>query len=158
MELDSYLHNDLLSGAGNSSQRREYQYTDKKVSNGLTYWYKLVDVDYSGVRKEHPAISATPNAFDTENRSMPDCYALHHNYPNPFNPTTTFKYALPKESTIILSIYDINGRLIETLANEKQQPGFYSIQWDASQFSSGVYIYRIQAGGFSSVKKCILMK
>ncbi len=87
-------------------------------------------------------------------------------YPNPFNPTTTFKYELPKESKVVLSVFDTNGRLVETLVNEKQQPGCYLVHWDASQYSSGVYIYRIQvsdsanggADGFSAVRKCILIK
>lgn len=87
-----------------------------------------------------------------------EAFILHQNYPNPFNPITTISYVLSKESDITLTIYDITGRLVETLVNEKQQPGYYSVQWDASQYSSGVYIYRIQADGFSAVKKCLLIK
>jgi len=85
-------------------------------------------------------------------------FRLSQNYPNPFNPATTFKYDIPKESKVHLVLYDMNGRLIETLVNKKHQPGYYSVQWDASQFSSGVYVYRIQAGGFSAVRKCLLIK
>ena len=97
-------------------------------------------------------------SVDEDNAEFPAGFILCQNYPNPFNPTTTFKYDIPKESKVHLVLYDINGRLIETLVNEKQQPGYYSVQWDASQFSSGVYIYRIQADGFSAVKKCLLIK
>ena len=85
-------------------------------------------------------------------------FVLSQNYPNPFNPVTTISYELPKESNITLTIYDITGRLVETLVDQKQNGGHYSIQWDTSLKSSGVYIYRIQADGFSAVKKCLLIK
>ena len=87
-----------------------------------------------------------------------EAFLLHQNYPNPFNPETTISYELPKESDITLTIYDITGRLVETLVNEKQKPRYYSVHWDASQFSSGVYLYRIQTEGFQQVKKCLLIK
>ncbi|MCK4448376.1 MAG: T9SS type A sorting domain-containing protein [Candidatus Marinimicrobia bacterium] len=89
---------------------------------------------------------------------IPDDFSLKQNYPNPFNPTTTFKYDIPKESKVLLVLYDINGHLIETLVNEKQQPGYYSVQWDAKNVPSGVYFYRIQAEEFQQVKKCLLIK
>ena len=87
-----------------------------------------------------------------------EAFLLHQNYPNPFNPETTISYELPKESDITLTIYDITGRLVKTLVNEKREPGYYSVHWDASQFSSGVYLYRIQTEGFQQVKKCLLIK
>ena len=89
---------------------------------------------------------------------LPVEFALHQNYPNPFNPMTTISYEILQISDVTLKIYDITGRLIEAVVNEKQDPGYYSIQWVASDVSSGVYIYSIQADGFSAVKKCILMK
>ena len=95
----------------------------------------------------------------TESETLiPDEYALWHNYPNPFNPVTTISYELPQISDVTLKIYDITCRLIEAVVSEKQDPRYYSFQWEASDVSSGVYIYRIQTDGFSAVKKCILMK
>jgi len=93
-------------------------------------------------------------------------FRLAQNYPNPFNPTTTFKYDITKESKVRLLLYDINGRLVKTLVNQKHNAGHHTIQLDASAWPSCVYIYRIQvsdpansgADGFSAVKKCILMK
>jgi predicted MPP superfamily phosphohydrolase len=125
--------------------------------------YDSIAVYYVGVDIQPSSSQSVTITLDTEaslisEQGLPVAFALHQNYPNPFNPTTTFKYELPKESKVVLSVFDINGRLIETLVNEKQQPGYYSVQWDACQYSSGVYIYRIQADGFSAVKKCILMK
>jgi len=97
---------------------------------------------------------------------FPESYTLYQNYPNPFNPTTTISFQLPRASNVELKIYNLTGQLEETLVNEKKDAGYYSIRWNASQYSSGVYIYRIQvsdpanggADGFSDVKKCILMK
>ena len=89
---------------------------------------------------------------------LPKEFCLSQNYPNPFNPTTTIKYELPKTSHVILSIYNLNGQIIEGLINKMQGPGFYSINWDARNISTGVYFYRIQADGFQQVKKILLIK
>jgi hypothetical protein len=83
---------------------------------------------------------------------------LEQNYPNPFNPSTTFQYTLPKASDVILTVYDINGRALETLINGRRDAGYHTVQWNAEQYSSGVYFYRIEAGDFQQVKKCLLIK
>ncbi len=89
---------------------------------------------------------------------IPDKYILFQNYPNPFNPTTTIKYALPKNEFVKLVIFDILGREIQTLINEKQSPGTYEITFNASQYPSGVYFYKLTTEGFSETKKMILLK
>jgi len=89
---------------------------------------------------------------------LPKEFCICQNYPNPFNPTTIIRYQIPKSSFVILSIYDINGRLIETLVNENKNAGYYSVNWNAENLSSGIYIYRIKAGEFNSVKKCLIVK
>jgi len=88
----------------------------------------------------------------------PKEFSLSQNYPNPFNPTTTIKYAVPKTSLITLKIYDVLGREIETLVNNVQNSGIYSVQFDAAKLSSGVYFYTLQAGDFVITKKMILAK
>lgn len=85
-------------------------------------------------------------------------YRLYNNYPNPFNPTTTLRYELPKDSRVTLSVFDINGREIARLVNETQPAGCYSLIWHAGEIGSGIYFYRIQAGEFHQVKKMVLMK
>lgn len=90
--------------------------------------------------------------------AIPEEFRMHQNFPNPFNPTTTINYDISKESHVRIELYDLSGRLINTFVDKKQPAGYYSIHWDASRYSSGVYIYRIQAGGFSAVKKCLLVK
>ena len=94
---------------------------------------------------------------------IPKVFALHQNYPNPFNPITTIKYDLPKDVYVKLVIYDLMGREVRTLVNEKQQAGYQSIIWDARnnygmQVSSGYYICVMQAGEFRKNQKMVLMK
>lgn len=85
-------------------------------------------------------------------------YALEQNYPNPFNPSTKIKFQLPKDGFVTLKVYDILGKEIATLINEEKSQGKYEVNFNASNLSSGVYIYKIQAGDFVSSRKMILLK
>ena len=89
---------------------------------------------------------------------IPSSFSLLQNYPNPFNPSTKIKFEIKDSRFTILKIYDILGKEIETLVNEKLSPGTYEVNWNASQYPSGVYFYRLDANGFSDMKKMILMK
>ena len=89
---------------------------------------------------------------------IPAEYTLEQNYPNPFNPVTTLRYTLPEAQNVNITIYDLTGRQVETLINRYQTAGSYSLKWNASSYSSGVYFYRLQTGSFTSTKKMILMK
>ena len=96
-------------------------------------------------------------------KAIPDEYALHHNYPNPFNPTTTILYDVPKEGLVSLTIYDLMGREITKLMNTRMDAGYYSMQWNGrnsfgSMVSAGVYFYQIQINGFVQTKKMLLLK
>ena len=79
-------------------------------------------------------------------------------YPNPFNPSTTIRYSLPKQSHVTLQICDMLGREVALLVNEDKMAGSYEARWDASKFSSGLYFYKLYAVQFSAVKKLVLMK
>ena len=89
---------------------------------------------------------------------QPKKLELFQNYPNPFNPTTTIRYQLPKAAHIIVGIYDLQGRLVETLVDGEKAAGRYSVTWHAKNQPSGVYFYRIQAGKFTATKKLLLVK
>ncbi len=89
---------------------------------------------------------------------VPTIFALYQNYPNPFNPTTKIRYQLPKESKVVIKIYDILGAEVITLLNEKKESGVYEVELNARSLSSGTYIYRIVAGDFVETKKMVLMK
>jgi hypothetical protein len=90
--------------------------------------------------------------------NLPSVYSLMQNFPNPFNPTTMIKYALPKVSNVKLTVYDILGREVSTLVNEQQQPGSYQVTWNASNVASGIYFYQLKAGNFVDTKKMILIR
>jgi hypothetical protein len=94
---------------------------------------------------------------------MPTEYALEQNYPNPFNPSTRIQYSLVRAQTVKLTVYNVLGREIATLVNEKQKPGVYNVTWDGTdmtgrQVSAGVYFYRIQAGSFIQTHKMMYLK
>jgi hypothetical protein len=80
------------------------------------------------------------------------------NYPNPFNPTTTINYNIAKETNVKLEVFDVLGRHVQTLVNQKQTAGRYNVEFNASKLTSGVYIYRLEAGSYYFVKKLLLMK
>ena len=83
---------------------------------------------------------------------------LFQNYPNPFNPGTNIRYQIINNSYITLKIFDILGKEIAALVNEKQNAGIYNIEWDAENYSSGIYFYKLTADGFTDIKKMVLLK
>jgi len=89
---------------------------------------------------------------------LPERYALHNNYPNPFNPQTTIQYQLKAAGNVKLEIYDLTGKLVQTIVDEYKQAGNYTMIWDARNVSSGIYLYRLQTKEFISTKKCIKLK
>lgn len=95
------------------------------------------------------------------NFTIPKTYTLEQNYPNPFNPSTKIRYTVPDlgdNPQVVLKIYDILGNEVETVVNEKQVPGYKEIEFNGSNLASGVYMYRLTATDFVSVKKMILIK
>jgi flagellar hook assembly protein FlgD len=83
---------------------------------------------------------------------------LYQNYPNPFNPVTNIKFDLKENSFVTLKIYDETGKEIQTLVNSRLNEGQHSYNWNAENFSSGVYFYKITAGSFSDIKKMLFIK
>lgn len=89
---------------------------------------------------------------------VPKNFDLTQNYPNPFNPTTTIEFSIPREANVSLKIYDVLGKEVATLVNEQRAAGTYILNWNASNFSSGLYFYRLTAGEFTETKKMFLVK
>ncbi len=104
-----------------------------------------------------PVVLDVLTGIDKEN-TIPTAYSLSYNYPNPFNPSTTIKYDLPKQSNVTLKIYSVLGEEVATLVNAEQMAGRYKVEWNADRYASGIYIYRIQASDFVAVRKMILVK
>ena len=90
--------------------------------------------------------------------SMPNGFALEQNYPNPFNATTNISFSVDKTSNVNLSVYNLAGQLVETLVNDVREPGSYTINWNADNYSSGVYFYRLASGNDITYKKMNLLK
>jgi hypothetical protein len=94
----------------------------------------------------------------TLNTEIPSSFSLYQNYPNPFNPQTKIKFELPKQDFVIIRIFDLLGREVAALVNQQLKPGTYEVNWDASDYPSGVYFYEFNAGNNVFTKKMILLK
>lgn len=101
------------------------------------------------------ALGATSVSGDEQS---PDEFKLNQNYPNPFNPSTTIKFALPVSSSMTLKVYNLLGIEVATLVDEYRPAGSYEVEFDASELSSGVYIYKLTTGSFTDTKKLMLLK
>ena len=107
--------------------------------------------------------SLEPVAVIAENDIIPKFYSLSQNYPNPFNPVTTIKYSIPTDlryeyQDVRLIVYDILGREVATLVTENQKPANYEVDFDASELTSGIYFYQLNAEDYTETKKMILLK
>ena len=89
---------------------------------------------------------------------LPTEFALEQNYPNPFNPSTTIRYSLPENDAVKLVVYDIVGKEVATLINDRQQPGKYEINFDAQHLQSGTYFFRLSTSQHSAIRKMLLIK
>jgi hypothetical protein len=99
-----------------------------------------------------------PVGVSGNNGSIPKDFALHQNFPNPFNPATFIRYDVPRQTLVRIDVFDASGRVVSTLVNETKSPGSYEVVFDASSHSSGVYFYKITAGDFASTMKMIVLK
>ena len=141
----------FIQGAGTTTEGKEYSYTDNvEYKGGETFYYRLKQVDLDG-RIEYSDVIEVE--FD-----VPKDFVLHQNFPNPFNPSTTIKYAVPKTSLVNIKVYDLTGQEVASLVNEVKEVGTYEIKFDARNLASGVYLYRMVADNFTSVKKFNVLK
>ncbi|MFB0517243.1 MAG: DUF3160 domain-containing protein, partial [Candidatus Neomarinimicrobiota bacterium] len=94
----------------------------------------------------------------TSTEIIPRTIRLEQNYPNPFNAATTISFQLPKRLFVTIAVYDITGRLVDILVSEEREAGFHTVSWDSEKVASGIYLYRIVAGEYSAIRKCIVLK
>ncbi len=104
------------------------------------------------------ALAAAPADETMADKALPTPFALGQNRPNPFNPSTTFEFSLPADTRVLVRVFDLKGRAVATLADGQYGAGSHSVRWDATEFASGTYFYRIDAGERSSVRKMTLLK
>ena len=122
-----------------------------RMGSGLYGW--LVGNAGTIVRFRRTAVGVEVITHD-----IPTVFALSQNYPNPFNPSTTIKYDLPVDTRVTLKVFNIIGQEVATLVNGEQKAGHPSVEWNAGNLASGVYLYRLEAGSFTSVKKLLLLR
>lgn len=120
--------------------------------------WSVIDSELTVKDTIHIVVKKAVNNGLDEEQAIPKEFTLYQNYPNPFNPTTTIRYDIPNASNVTLTIFNMNGQIVERLVNQKQEPGFYSVNWNAQNVSTGVYFYQIRADGFQQVKKMLLIK
>ena len=145
----------FVQGNGTTSSAQHYLFADENIRPG-TWYYRLQQHDLDGTVNYSRAI---------EVNLLPTKFALYQNYPNPFNSATVIKYELPAgEHEVTLIIYDVLGNRVRTLVlNENQQAGVYQVHWDGrnddrKMVSSGVYIYRLQVGKRSFIRKLLNLR
>tara|TARA_B100000686_G_C16466284_1_gene799696 strand:- start:73 stop:852 length:780 start_codon:yes stop_codon:yes gene_type:complete len=147
IDLDGYMVGDAIDLRLYSSDKGEELFVDVELDNSQY-----------GVG---PLSSGTVSVTDM--LAVPEDFVLSQNYPNPFNPTTTISFSVPTEGNVVVSIYDITGRLVNTLVNKNMTSGYHSVVWEGSDMtgesvSAGLYIYSLQAEGVSLTRKMVLMK
>jgi hypothetical protein len=131
---------------------------------GAKYYYVVSAVDISQYVSGYSNYIEVTSAYlywekrIAENSTVATDFSLYQNYPNPFNPSTKVSYSIKEEGFVTLKVYDILGKEIATLVNESKPAGFYEAEFNASSLPSGMYIYKIQSGSFSDVKKMLLTK
>ena len=140
----------FVEGYGNSNSSKQYSFTDSEIYESGNYNYRLRQTDNDGTFEYSDVVTVTVG--------VPVLYSLGQNYPNPFNPETRIDYTIPKQQHILLRVYNILGVMVKELVNEVKPAGNYTITFDGSDLPSGVYVYRIQAEGFSENKKMTLLK
>ncbi|MGH1364238.1 MAG: FlgD immunoglobulin-like domain containing protein [Calditrichia bacterium] len=159
--ISSYLSNSDLIGAGTSNITREYEFTDSNVDVGLTYYYRLADVDLSGIRTFHEPISGSVSEADI----VPERFIVHQNYPNPFNPETQIVFELPERenSRVNAVVYDMLGRSVRTLFSGRLEAGVHRLIWNGrdnneQSLASGTYILQLQTASNTRSVKMLLLK
>ncbi|MCH7964261.1 MAG: T9SS type A sorting domain-containing protein [Bacteroidetes bacterium] len=138
-----------VEGYGTTTEPQEYSYIDNTVGTGI-YYYRLKQIDFGGQYEYSDEIEVEVNG--------PLTFALEQNYPNPFNPSTLIKYSVPENGSVKLSVYNLVGEEVSVLVNQEVDAGFYEATFNAADFPSGIYFYKLQSDSFVETKKMVLMK
>jgi hypothetical protein len=140
----------FVEGHGTTTETQAYSFIDKGLAAG-TYSYRIKQVDFDGSYKYY-------NLDQEVEIAAPISYALSQNYPNPFNPTTKIKYAVPYDGFVNIAVFNVLGEKVANIVNSIHKAGNYELTFDATNLASGIYIYRMEAGDFVSIKKMMILK
>ena len=139
----------FVQGYGNSNSPKEYSFLDEKPFCGNKNLYRLKQIDNDG---------QFAYSDEVEVDILPSIFALEQNYPNPFNPVTKIRYQIPQKENVTLKIFNSLGEEVKTLLDESKEPGYYEIEFNGENLSSGIYFYRMQSGTNISTKKMVIIK
>ncbi len=153
----------------NTNSSKEYRFVVRGNANGVVTpqanissvgwtWPVPPDVVINNIFSIDSNITVGLTSISQTSAEIPSDYSVSQNYPNPFNPNTRIDFAIPKSGLVKVVVYDMAGREVQSLVNEHLDAGYYNTDFDGSALSSGVYIYRVQSGDFSTVKKMTLVK
>jgi len=137
-------------GNGTTNSAVNYTFTDRNLASG-NYSYRLKQIDFNGNFEYF-------NLNNEVNIGIPVKFDMSQNYPNPFNPSTTINYDIPADGKVSVKLFDMSGKEVAVLVNEVKTAGYYSVKFNASSLSSGVYFYNITADNFTATKKMMLVK
>lgn len=149
------LSNSLISSGGNTISNSNNSivstigesFIGKSSStinqNQIGFWYAYQQITITDIEDEN---------------IIPTVFKLEQNYPNPFNPSTKIKFAVPEKSNVLIKVYDILGSEVATLINREMEAGWYENDFNAAGLSSGIYLFRMEAGSYVNTKKMILLR
>lgn len=144
----------FVPGYGTTTEPKSYTFTDNTVESGI-YYYRLKQIDLNGTYSYSDVVNADVG--------LPADYSLKHNYPNPFNPSTTIEFSAPVQAKVTISVYNLVGELVSEIISGDYTAGTHNVDFNAADLSSGIYFYHIDAIGvdgsnYSNVMKMTLLK
>jgi len=144
----------FVPGFGTTTEMKSYSYTISEVQSGVQY-YRIKQIDFDGTSTIYNSVEVTG--------SMPKAFILNQNYPNPFNPSTTISFSLPVEANVNIKVFNMIGQEVAKITERNFEAGTHNLQFNATELSSGTYIYKLEANGvnganFTSTKKMIILK
>ena len=145
----------FVPGFGTTTETKSYSYTDQVIGSGK-YYYRLKQIDFDG------SFKITRGAIEID-IALPAEFSLEQNYPNPFNPSTSIQFSLPVDAQVTINIYNLVGEKVAEAVSGNFAAGLNKVTFNASQLTSGIYFYRLDAAGingktFSDVRKMSLLK
>jgi len=146
----------FVHGHGTTTVPQKYSYTDNSPGAGTVY-YRLKQLDLDGTFRYSDGITVDA-ASGFSGREFPTEFSLGQSYPNPFNPSTSIRYGLPRKALVTLEVFSTLGQRVATLVNEQEEAGYHEVAFNASGLASGAYFYTITAGDYHASKRLILLK
>lgn len=139
----------FVQGHGNSNSPKEYSFHDRPIGCSAIK-YRLKQIDFDGQFEYSLEVEVK--------LEVPTSFSVRQNFPNPFNPTTKIDFSIPSDDNVQIKVFNVLGMEIATLLNEHRQAGMHSIEFNANNFSSGIYFYKVVSGNYYEIKKMILLR